>query len=64
VLGSLPQSEKAADEVVSLPLYPEMTSDQLEMVAQAVLSALEDVAKEEMWGDTAAARYRDKVAAD
>ena len=38
--GSLPQSEKAADEVVSLPLYPEMTSDQLQMVAQAVLSAL------------------------
>ena len=38
--GSLPQSEKAAGEVVSLPLYPEMTADQLQVVAQAVLSAL------------------------
>ena len=36
--GSLPQSEKAADEVLSLPLYPEMTDDQIETVARAVLS--------------------------
>jgi len=36
--GSLPQSEKAADEVLSLPLYPEMTDDQIEMVAQALLN--------------------------
>jgi dTDP-4-amino-4,6-dideoxygalactose transaminase len=36
--GDLPHSEKAADEVLSLPLYPEMTDDQIQMVAQAVLS--------------------------
>jgi len=32
---SLPQSEKAAEEVLSLPLYPEMTEDQIETVARA-----------------------------
>ncbi len=35
---ALPQSEKAANEVLSLPLYPEMTDDQISTVAQAVLS--------------------------
>jgi dTDP-4-amino-4,6-dideoxygalactose transaminase len=35
---SLPQSEKAAEEVLSLPLYPEMTEDQIETVARAVLN--------------------------
>jgi dTDP-4-amino-4,6-dideoxygalactose transaminase len=35
---SFPQSEKAADEVLSLPLYPEMTDDQVQMVARAFLS--------------------------
>ena len=35
-LGALPQSEKAAQEVLSLPLYPEMTDDQVESVSQAV----------------------------
>lgn len=35
---TLPQSEKAAEEVLSLPLYPEMTDDQIQMVANAVLS--------------------------
>ncbi len=35
---ALPQSEKAAEEVLSLPLYPEMTDDQIKTVAQAVLS--------------------------
>jgi len=34
---ALPHSEKAADEVLSLPLYPEMTDDQIETVAGAVL---------------------------
>jgi dTDP-4-amino-4,6-dideoxygalactose transaminase len=37
--GALPQSEKAADEVLSLPLYPEMTDDQIETVARAIVSA-------------------------
>jgi len=36
--NSLPESEKAAEQVLSLPLFPEMTKDQIEMVAQAVLS--------------------------
>lgn len=36
--GSLPQSEKAADEVLSLPLYPEMTDDQIQIVAKAVVN--------------------------
>ena len=35
---SLPHSEKAAEEVLSLPLYPEMTEDQIEAVARAVLN--------------------------
>jgi len=34
--GSLPRSEKAADEVLSLPLYPEMTDDQILTVTRAV----------------------------
>jgi dTDP-4-amino-4,6-dideoxygalactose transaminase len=34
--GALPQSEKAAEEVLSLPLYPEMTDDQIESVSQAL----------------------------
>lgn len=35
---SLPQSEKAADEVLSLPLYPEMADDQISTVAEGILS--------------------------
>jgi dTDP-4-amino-4,6-dideoxygalactose transaminase len=34
--GSLPESEKAAGEVLSLPLYPELTQDQVQSVAQAL----------------------------
>ena len=34
--GALPQSEKAAEEVLSLPLYPEMTDAQIERVSQAL----------------------------
>jgi dTDP-4-amino-4,6-dideoxygalactose transaminase len=34
--GSLPQSEKAAAEALSLPLYPEMTDAQLEAVSRVV----------------------------
>ncbi len=36
--NSLPQSEKAAEEVLSLPLFPEMTGDQIEIVTRALLS--------------------------
>jgi dTDP-4-amino-4,6-dideoxygalactose transaminase len=35
---ALPQSEKAAVEVLSLPLYPEMTDDQIQWVTQALTS--------------------------
>jgi dTDP-4-amino-4,6-dideoxygalactose transaminase len=34
--GSLPESEAATDEVLSLPLYPELTEAQQELVVQAV----------------------------
>jgi dTDP-4-amino-4,6-dideoxygalactose transaminase len=36
--GSFPQAEKAAHEVISLPVYPEMTEDQINKVAQALTS--------------------------
>ena len=38
--GDLPMAERAASEVLSLPLYPEMTSAQVDRVATAVLGAL------------------------
>jgi len=34
--GAFPQSEKAAEEVLSLPLYPEMTDAQVEAVSRVV----------------------------
>jgi dTDP-4-amino-4,6-dideoxygalactose transaminase len=34
--GSLPESELAAKEVLSLPIYPEMSDEQIEVVASAV----------------------------
>ncbi len=34
--GSLPESELAAKEVLSLPIYPEMSDEQIEHVADAV----------------------------
>jgi len=38
--GDLPAAERAAGEVLSFPLYPEMTVAQLDRVATAVLGAL------------------------
>lgn len=38
--GSLPVSEQAAHEVLSLPMYPELTVDQIIKVADAVKKAL------------------------
>jgi dTDP-4-amino-4,6-dideoxygalactose transaminase len=35
-LGSLPVTERAADEVLSLPMYPELTEEQIKSVADAV----------------------------
>jgi len=37
--GALPQSERAADEVLSLPIYPALTEVQIARVAQAVVGA-------------------------
>ena len=36
--GGLPNSEKAAQEVVALPIYPELPSTALQRVAEAILS--------------------------
>ena len=35
-VGDFPQSEAAAREVLSLPIYPEMTARQVEQVAAAI----------------------------
>ncbi len=35
-VGAFPESERAAQEVVSLPVYPELTQTQLEEVIAAV----------------------------
>ncbi len=38
--GDLPEAERAAEEVLSLPMYPELTSVQIERVAEAIAAAL------------------------
>jgi dTDP-4-amino-4,6-dideoxygalactose transaminase len=38
--GAFPAAERAAEEVLSLPLYPELTSEQVERVARAVIEAV------------------------
>lgn len=38
--GSLPVAERAAAEVLSLPIYPELTPEQIERVAHAVAAAV------------------------
>jgi dTDP-4-amino-4,6-dideoxygalactose transaminase len=38
--GSLPISEQAAEEVLSLPMYPELTEAQIKQAAEAVKKAL------------------------
>lgn len=39
--GSFPHSERAASEVLSLPMYPELTPEQTDTVARAVLELAE-----------------------
>ncbi len=34
--GSLPETERAAQEIVSLPMYPELREDEVKMVAEAI----------------------------
>lgn len=36
VLGSLPVTEKVADEVLSLPMYPELTEEQVKFVCEGI----------------------------
>jgi dTDP-4-amino-4,6-dideoxygalactose transaminase len=38
--GQFPEAERAAREVLSLPIYPEMTEEQIERVAEVVRAAL------------------------
>jgi len=40
--GSLPESESAADEVMSIPIYPELEPQKAEFIAGLVLSALKE----------------------
>ena len=37
--GDLPKTERAAQEVLSLPMYPELSEEQIERVAEAISSA-------------------------
>ena len=39
--GDFPHSERAAAEVLSLPLFPEITREQIEEVADKVIAVLE-----------------------
>ncbi|RJQ51355.1 MAG: DegT/DnrJ/EryC1/StrS family aminotransferase [Nitrospiraceae bacterium] len=38
--GDLPESEAAADEVLSIPIYPELEPDKAEMISEAILQAV------------------------
>ena len=35
-LGDFPESERAQDQVLSLPMYPELANEQIKMIAQAI----------------------------
>lgn len=38
--GSLPETERASNEVLSLPMYPELTNDQIDQVCEVVAKVL------------------------
>ena len=40
--GDFPESEKAADEIIALPIFPELTTDQLEYVAASISQFLKN----------------------
>jgi dTDP-4-amino-4,6-dideoxygalactose transaminase len=39
-VGDLPETERAAAEVLSLPMYPELTAEQIELVTEAIKSTV------------------------
>jgi dTDP-4-amino-4,6-dideoxygalactose transaminase len=41
--GDLPDCEKAAKEVLSIPIYPELTQEQMDAVVRSLANALENV---------------------
>lgn len=41
--GSFPNAERACDRVLSMPLYPEMTTEQAEYVARTLIAVMEKV---------------------
>ncbi|MFL6074063.1 MAG: DegT/DnrJ/EryC1/StrS family aminotransferase [Mycobacteriales bacterium] len=41
--GAVPVTERVAEELLSLPLYPALTDHQIDMVATALLTALDDL---------------------
>jgi dTDP-4-amino-4,6-dideoxygalactose transaminase len=42
-MGDLPECERAAQEALSLPIYPELTNDQIEYVAASLGQALREI---------------------
>ena len=40
--GEFPEAERAASQVLSLPLFPELTENQIERVAEAIATALKE----------------------
>ena len=41
--GSFPVAERCAHEFVSLPMYPELTSEQIERVAESLNEAVSEI---------------------
>ncbi len=41
--GTFPEAERAAQETLAIPMYPEMTDDQIEVVVSALVGALSTV---------------------